>query len=251
MAGMTTHQDDRLAGLPIHFVSNHRGDADSMVVLMPSALAAGRQDRARPGYARWSWQSAWPTSLVLAFADPAMQVSQALNGAWFIHREHDVVAALAAIAGEIADAAEISADRVLFYGSSLGGFGALACAAHVPGAHAVAEVPQINVGNWFQSAVAGIERHILHQPMTAFEREHPERVCIRDRFRYAGLVPPFRIISNPTDDMLSDQKELVAWSRDVDLPRLGGQRLDLTDRVSGHKALLQADAFEYVGPGTW
>lgn len=246
--GMAEHRDDRLTDLPIYYLSNHRDDADSMIVLMPSALPAAREDRARRSYARWSWHTAWPRSLVIAFADPALQLSKDLDGGWFIHPEHDVLATISKVASEIAEAAAIPPNRVIFYGSSLGGFGALSSAAHMPGARAVAEVPQINVGNWSVAAVTAIEDHILHRPISAFEAEHPERIRIHDRFKYAGLVPPLRIISNQADSMIADQTELLAWCHSSVMPRLGEQILDLTQLVVGHKTLPRGEAIKRVVP---
>ena len=38
-------EDDRLTELPIHYAITERTNPEGMVVLMPSALAAGRADR--------------------------------------------------------------------------------------------------------------------------------------------------------------------------------------------------------------
>lgn len=248
MTGMTEHVDNRLPGVPIYYVSNHRPDPDSMVVLMPSALTPSRADRSVRTYHRWSWQLEWPTSLVIAVFDPAMQQAPGLEGAWYIHPGFDVVAAISGTISDLAARAGVPTQRIVFYGSSLGGFGAIGCAAHLPGSRAVAEVPQIDVERWIAGPVKAVEQHITHGPISEFRKFHPERISLRDRLSFAGLVPPITIVSNRTDRTIADQRAFVAWCQEVDLPRLGEQRLTITDRVKGHKALDRQDAVGYVLP---
>lgn len=245
---MSEHRDDRLADLPIYYVSNEHPEPESIVVLLPGAQSSRRVDRLRRGYSRWTWHSEWPSSLVLVFADPVLQLSQELDGGWFIHPKHDVVAAIAGITAEIAGNARVSTDRIVFYGSSLGGFGALGSAAHLTGARAVAEVPQIDFTRWGKRAIAAVESHILKQSLTEFQMRHPERMRIPARFEFAGLIPPLKIISNTKDRTVADQQNFIDWCSTSDLPRLGEQKLELTERVMGHAPLKRADAVKHVVP---
>ena len=73
--------------------------------------------------------------------DPAIRVDNRLNGAWFINPEYDIIETIAAIVKENADTSGIPHSRIVFYGSSLGGSGAIAAAAHIPGSQAVSEGP--------------------------------------------------------------------------------------------------------------
>lgn len=114
-------EDDRLTELPIHYAITERTNPEGMVVLMPSALAAGRADRDKIIYTRSSWQGSWPNAQVMSIPDPAIQIDNRLNGAWFINPHHDVISNLADIVKENAAAANIPHERIVFYGSSLGG----------------------------------------------------------------------------------------------------------------------------------
>lgn len=248
LEGMVEHRDDRLEGLPIYYVSTEHPEPDSMVVLMPGAQSSKRIDRRRRGYSRWSWHTAWPSSLVLAFADPVLQLAEELDGAWFVHRDHDVLASIAAIVSELATARSVPADPIVFYGSSLGGFGSLACAAHLPGARAVVEVPQIDFALWHKKAVAAVEEHVIGGAVSGLREVHPERVYVPARFEFAGLVPPLTILSNSGDRHIVDQTRFIEWCEHTDLPRLGEQCLVLSETVSGHTVLSRADALPYVAP---
>ena len=101
-ATMKHVRDLRLDGLPIDYIRSFRKDPSSLVVLMPAALGGGREDRSEIFYTRGRWESEWPESEVVVFADPAMGIDQRLNGAWFMSRNHDVIAAFADIVQEIA-----------------------------------------------------------------------------------------------------------------------------------------------------
>lgn len=245
---MVERCDERLPGMPIYYVSNENPDADSMVVLMPAAISSAKRNKSLRHYARWSWNSSWPQSIVLAVADPAIMQSEHLLGAWYIHREHDVLAGISAAVASIASEAGISPDRIVFYGSSLGGFGALACAALLPGSRAVAEVPQTDFTNWIQGSVESVERYILGEPLSEFAKMQPEKIRIDKRFEMTGTIPPFVIITNRADRSFADQRELVRWCEDSSLRRLGEQKLVISDRVNGHRPLERADAIAYVNP---
>lgn len=246
--GFTRHVDTRHRDLPITFISNERTNPQSMVVLMPASLAATRPDRTRIHYHRWKWQGAWPTSLVLSMPDPALLQSTELNGAWFIHPEVDVIAAISEVVRDVAEGAGIPPERVVFYGSSLGGFGAIGCAAHLPGARAVAEVPQIDFEHWHPAAVKLVEKHAIGGPVSQLRAVAPEKLSLCSRIEFAGTIPPIHIVTNVSDTSLRDQEEFIAWCRSAEVPRVGGQFLELTDLAQGHKAIPQADATARVWP---
>ncbi|MFC0675711.1 hypothetical protein [Brachybacterium hainanense] len=137
------------------------------------------------------------------------------------------------------------ARKVIFYGSSLGGFGAL-CGASAAAAHAVAEVPQIDVRNWFPGAVKKIEDHIIHVPMDAYGARHPERVDVWSRFMVEASIPSFVILTNELDRSFQDQLSLIARVREH--PRYAGEDAELvvTARTRGHQVLAKQQAVELI-----
>lgn len=135
-----------------------------------------------------------------------------------MHPEHDVIRAFAGLVAEHARERGIPNERILVYGSSLGGFGAIGLAAHLPGARAVAEVPQIEFTHWMPLAVTFVEEE-LTGPIEDHRAKHPEQVSLSARIRTAGHVPQATIFPNPEDLSFEDQQEFVAWANDTDRPR--------------------------------
>lgn len=245
--GMTEYVDTRLTGLPIRFVANDNWNASSILVLMPAALQADRSNRKMPVYARWSWHDSWPNSLVIAFADPAMQQNVELDGAWFLHPVHDVTQALADIVGEFADRSKVSREKIVFYGSSLGGFGALCCASHLVGARALADVPQIDIQNWIPKAIGKLERLVLQESLTEFRSRHPERISVTERFIYEAHIPAFKIISNLQEPSLKDQQRLIDWCSQSSLTKTGTQSIEMNAEVSGHRQTSRQGIVKLIG----
>lgn len=229
--------DERLEGLPIYYreTGRHENETDFLLVLMPAALSISRPDRTKAFVSRFTWADLWPSAEVLAIADPSLQESTQLNGGWFIHPSHDVPAAIAALAVEKADARGIPPERITFYGSSLGGFGAIAAASTVPGARAVAEVPQIYFRNWMPGAVNAVEKHLIRMPLDDFQALHPERLSLPDRLLHSGNVPSILLITNPDEARLDEQLEFLEWARSSGIPKSGPIETFGTDRVRGHK----------------
>lgn len=209
----------------LHYAITERKKPASLLVFMPSALDALRPDRGRPHFARWSWANHFPKTTVISIADPALAASPSLDAAWYIHHEYDFVALIAEFISEYAQSNSIPFEKILFYGTSLGGFGALACASLIPGSRASAEVPQIDVGNWLSDKAQqqeSIECHLLQgRTLNELRTDFPERLNLKHRFLAAGRVPDFLIHSNPGDQSYIDHKELIEWIALSDLPNGG------------------------------
>lgn len=139
----------------------------------------------------------------------------------------------------------IPAHRVIYYGSSLGGYAALA-AASAGHAHAIAEVPQIDFQNWFPGAVKKVEDHILGTPIEQFRAKHPERVDVWERFQFEGHIPSFTIYTNEADKSFSDQVALIGKVRESALYKGGNVELVITARTKGHQVLVKDVATKLV-----
>lgn len=154
--------DTRLPSLPIHYLRTSRTRPKSIVVLFPSALNPNRGNRNRRIFVRSTWAKEWPHAEVICFSDPALDLDSRLNGAWFIHPSVDIIRVLADIIRDIASEHSIAEENMVFYGSSLGGFGALMAAACFSEVHAVAEVPQLDFRLWQRRAVLDVEKYLLN-----------------------------------------------------------------------------------------
>ncbi|WP_299302553.1 hypothetical protein [uncultured Brachybacterium sp.] len=223
------------SGLDIDFMSMN-DQTGSMVVLMSNALVPGREDRRFPAFHRWSWATAWPESHVLAFADPALRKSTIPDGAWYLDAQRDSIRAIAEVVAAEAEQRRVPLDRVVFYGSSLGGFAAL-CAAAVTHSRAVVEVPQIDFRRWFPGAIKKVEEHVLHGSVGDLHAVHPERVDVWERFLHEGHIPSFTIVTNELDKSFQEQLALIGQVREH--PHYGKTRAELviTAATQGHQVL--------------
>ncbi|WP_156844763.1 hypothetical protein [Corynebacterium maris] len=246
--GMIQCQSSRLGGLPIHYAITERSTPDGLVVLMPAALSSKREDRKRIYFTRGKWVNEWPNAEVVSFSDPAVQQDERLNGAWYIHPEHDVVRTISEIVGEIATSGGIPYSRIVFYGSSLGGFGAIGAAAHLDGSRAVAEVPQIDFANWFAGSIKAVEKYIIGMPLEKYRFLHPEQISLLDRLELAGRIPEYKLISNPQDPCIDEQRAFFEWSHSSPVPCSGPVEMLLTTRVEGHRVLDRKDVCPHISP---
>lgn len=234
---LTEHKDTRLDGLPIYYKATNRENPQSLIVFMPAALSINRPDRSKPIYSRSTWGAMWPESEIMAFADPALQQAEELNAAWFLHPDYDIIQNIADITHEHAERLGLGADKIMFYGSSLGGFGAIAAASCIKGARAVAEIPQIDLENWMRSAWRLLEQHIMDMPIGEYRKIRPEQLSLQDRLLKSGRVPAIRLITNPDDRQREEQYEFFSWARTCSLPKMGPFEFIDTTEVSGHAAL--------------
>jgi len=120
-------------------------------------------------------------------------------------------------------------------------------AAHLPGARAVSEIPQIDVAKWPIPSAIRLLEELVNAPLEQFRQVHPERVSLTDRIRYAKHIPHFTLITNasdPTYDLQTAFMEDVA--RETAFSRGGDQRLVVADDTSGHQPISKEAALAYL-----
>lgn len=114
------------------------GPANRLFVVMPSAVE--RASVTLPVFSRWSWatKGIFPGH-VLFISDPTLALREDLGLAWCLGTAaHCATDEIAGFVSKFAAANGIPNQDIVFYGSSAGGFAALAAAAKVPGSTAVA-----------------------------------------------------------------------------------------------------------------
>lgn len=233
-------------GLPMYGVLARRERADRLVCFMPAAQTGTGARRAKL-FSRWSWQTVMPEQHVMALSDPALGLDGEIRGAWFLHPDRDLLEEMARMVQAQVAELGLANEQVLFYGSSLGGFGAFGMASLLPGASAIAEIPQIDVARWpSRGSIKAMETALLKKPFSEHRLHHPEMVDVRERFRKSDLIPPFLLVSNESDMSIAIQREFMDDVAAAELPRIGLQRMLLADQVSGHQALSQQDALALI-----
>lgn len=232
--------------LTFYGVLAKRASSERLVCFMPAAQT-GTGTRKAKQFSRWNWQTLMPRQHVLALSDPALGLDDDIRGAWYLHPSEDLLEQMAVVARQQIESLGLTNKQVLFYGSSLGGFGALGMASLIPGSHAIAEIPQIDVARWpSRGSIKAMETAILGRGFAEQKELLPETVDVRARFEKTNLIPPFTIVSNATDMSIGVQFELMADMYKSKLPKLGQQRILLAEHVSGHAPLPQADALNLI-----
>lgn len=235
------------SGLTFYGTLAKRANSERLVCLMPAAQTGTGTRRAKL-FSRWSWQTLMPKQHVLALSDPALGLDDEIRGAWYLHPSEDLLEQMAESVRQQIERLGLTNEQVLFYGSSLGGFGALSMASLIPGSSAIAEIPQVDVARWpSPGSIKAMESSILGRGFAEQRELLPETVDVRARFEKSNLIPPFIMVSNATDMSIGIQFELMADMHKSKLPKLGRQRILLAEHVSGHAPLPQADALSLIG----
>lgn len=109
-----------------------------LFVLMPSAV--DRSDQVMPVFNRFTWAGKGVfKGCVLCVADPTLELDERLSLGWCLgSRQSDLSEILAKLVKQVATVLDIPTRNIVFWGSSAGGFSALALSARVGGSTAVA-----------------------------------------------------------------------------------------------------------------
>jgi hypothetical protein len=163
-------------------------EARKLWVMLPSAVA--RDQVVLPAFNRWTWaaEARFPGH-VLCLADPTLDLNPGLGLGWCLGSgAADATSVMAAFVVAVADEFEIPPEDVVFYGSSAGGFAALALAAQVDGSTAVAINPQTDVMSYEITRQVDLIRATVFEGLPADEvrAKHPARVDMRHRWQEAG-----------------------------------------------------------------
>jgi hypothetical protein len=135
--------------LPIHFRVRHVPGATRMLVTLHGAADAAR--RARPVFNGFNPDLA--DCIQVAVSDPSLQVPGEFAIAWFAgHQGFDTPALLARAFAEMARTWGV--ERTIFFGTSGGGFAALAQSHAMPGSIAVVGNPQTRIAGYHAPLVA-------------------------------------------------------------------------------------------------
>lgn len=231
--------------LRLHLRIAERAEARKLLVLMPAAQTRIEQGQINPLFSRWNWIADYPEAHVVAVSDPSLYYDSALSAAWFLSTETDILAYVARVVSEIRGALEVEADAVLVYGSSLGGFGALSLASMLPGARAIAEIPQIDLQRWpVPPALAALEQRVAPMGLDAFREDRAEQLDVLERFRREGTVPDFVLVTNAGDPLFLDHLGFVrdAQSLTEEPGSRGRSTLVVEGRLHGHRVLPREEA---------
>lgn len=235
------------SGNELDFTFRRVENSKSLIVAFPSALAENVSGE--PIYHRWSWGEKFDTNFI-SLSDPSFKKAGLLGG-WFIDDgKRDVIQEYSVLIKTIADELEIDNKNIVFYGSSMGGFGALMTATYFQDSLCVAEVPQLDLRNYpWKSAIIAIENKCLNgDSLGEFYRSFPERVSVIERMKMNSNFPNCEIVSNFEDE---ENDELVTLQRAYKSHKTGNVftgsiGLSTLSAFSGHKPLPTLFAIKYL-----
>lgn len=116
----------------LYFNSGH----ERLFVMLTAAI--DRTKHTLPVFNRWTWAGKF-AGHVLCVADPTLELDDRMKLGWYLGTEkHDATDELCRLIHGFAKVLGIPDEKIVFWGSSAGGFGALALASRLPGSTAVA-----------------------------------------------------------------------------------------------------------------
>ena len=135
-------------------------DSNALFVMLPSAV--NRTKMELPVFNRWTWanKGIFPGH-VLCISDPTLEFCNELQIGWLIgHARKSATIDLANFIIGLANDKGIPHDKIVFYGSSAGGFASLALAANVEGSIAIAINAQTDILSFdMQTQVNLVKKH--------------------------------------------------------------------------------------------
>lgn len=122
----------------------YAGKEQQPLFVMLSA-AIDRSKHSLPAFNRWTWADKFPGH-VLCVADPTLELHNGMELGWYLGTEkYDATEELCMLISQFAEALGIPHGMIVFWGSSGGGFAALALASRIEGTIAVAINAQTDI----------------------------------------------------------------------------------------------------------
>lgn len=159
-------------------------ECESLFVLMPSAV--NRKKSVLPAFNRWTWavDGVFPGN-VLCISDPTLELHHDLEIGWCLgDKDNCATTELSEFVINLADSKGIPRERIVIYGSSAGGFAALALSACIEGSIAVAINPQVDALSYSAtSQVDLLSKTCFDMPKDIIRRDFADRVDMTTRWQ--------------------------------------------------------------------
>lgn len=121
----------------------------------------GAVDRTKvelPAFARWNWHGIF-NSNILAISDPTLHFDQNIPIGWFAGTKYQNVAAFVAdVVVKVASLLDIPPNKIVFWGSSAGGFASISLASEIDGACFVSANGQTDILNYYAGHIEHFRR---------------------------------------------------------------------------------------------
>lgn len=236
-------------GSKMEAIVRFRKNAKNVLVFFPSAQKQSEPPKI-PVFHRASWATEFPDSTIIALSDPALNDAGG-HACWFLSSDYekDYIESLSDFLILITNELSLSGLRMYLYGSSMGGFGALMVACHLPNSHAIAEVPQLDLRTYpHQSAKSWLKSNVLGVDVNEFYVSQPHKISVLSRYLNQNKIPPLTLISNAADDEFMQHIDFIReLSSIVSLVEsVGSYSLKVWPESIGHKPLEKSCATSLI-----
>ncbi len=209
----------RIAGL-----LERRAKADRLTVVLNAYCA--REKFTPPVFAEWP-ESSDTFGHILRISDPSLFLSDWVNASCFLGTEaDDPIPAVVNYSKQVAQQLGVSENRVVYFGHSGAGFGAIQCAVYDHASSALAINPILEPEQYakynFAKSMATIFRP--NAQFSELYKDYPERLSVTNAVkgaRAAGLKPCLGIIQNVLDTHHYG-KHFIPFCRSVGISPIGG-----------------------------
>lgn len=146
-----------------------------------------RSQHSLPAFSRWTWaqQKKFPGH-VLCVADPTLELHKDLGLGWYLGTaEHDATDDLAMLIRRFAEGLGIPEGKIIFWGSSGGGFSALALASRIENTTAVAINAQTDIFAYESATdIEKVRRHCFgDKPIKEIQEQYGSRINMVQAWR--------------------------------------------------------------------
>ncbi|UQP02221.1 hypothetical protein L0Z36_10070 [Burkholderia multivorans] len=214
---------------------------DRLFVLTPSAV--NRASYTLPAFNRFSWaaRGLFPGK-VLCFSDPTIEQHAELELGWCLgSRASNLTDILSKFILETAQSLGVPQENIVTWGSSAGGFAALALSARIEGSTAVSINPQIDALKFFNAPQVELFKSVVFPGLSESEirSEYADRI---DMLELKRNSKPFRsiLIQNMRDTHHFDVHAKPFWNA------LGGDVIDGWSECGNDLAYFYSDPAGHV-----
>lgn len=185
-------------GMPVPILVDKKPEHDDR--LLVTYNGALQRSKAPDGiiFQRSSWLDEFKSSVV-QIADPTLVKESRLQIGWAQYsKERWAIEDMARVLDRVREVFDLQdASSTLHYGSSAGGFQAIAMATLDVGSRAMVNNPQLDWSRYVESFVNALRRQVFNgDEMEKIKEEAPWRVNVADLFELVGVIPEISIFTN-------------------------------------------------------
>ncbi|WP_352258752.1 hypothetical protein [Psychrobacter sp. TB55-MNA-CIBAN-0194] len=190
-------------GIKLECRINQKVKNDYLVVTPNGAV--DREKYRLPVFARWNYQSIFNSS-ILSVSDPALLLDDALRIGWFAGTNQlDIAQFVSEVVIKVADQLGIAHDRIIFWGSSSGGFASVLLASKINGSCFVSFNGQSTINNYYAGHVEDYRKVFDSQSSIGdILQSYPSRwsiITALDKSYKDGLSTKGVVVQNVIDEM--------------------------------------------------